>query len=395
MKRQRHFELARIFSGQALLSMTGLALGIAAVFSIQTLTLSVSRATASAFASERGDVLSVEFTRRATSSDVRTPSMVSVELVQQVRAWVPLVSRISSYAEQRTSAILEGRSYNVRAVGLDPSFFDIFAINAASGRTFSALDDSQPVILLGSGQARALAGAEPVGSLPGREIQIADTVFSVVGVLEPFDPGATSPFALNDAIILPAGMHQRRIAASGVARAIVAVEAPEHAAGVIDGVVRYFERNAGGAGLTFASARETREELAKQLRAITLLLAIIGAVAFLLGSSGVVNLSLGNLEARRIEVGLRRALGATRRQIRAWFTCEALAVCGVGSLAGLATGIAVTTAVARIQKWDVVVSPAAILLPVAAAMAIGFLAGTIAGANASRLDPALALRQHQ
>ena len=118
----------------------------------------------------------------------------------------------------------------------------------------------------------------------------------------------------------------------------------------------------------------------------------LGAVALLVGAVGVANIMVISVLERRSEIGLRRALGATRGQIRTQFLCEAILLALAGGAVGVGLGALATAVYATTKGWAIVIPASAWAGGFAAAMLIGAVAGLLPAMRAARLAPAEALR---
>ena len=126
--------------------------------------------------------------------------------------------------------------------------------------------------------------------------------------------------------------------------------------------------------------------------AFTTLLLGLGGVALLVGGVGIANVMVISVLERRTEIGVRRALGATRRHVRTQFLVEALVQAGFGGVAGTLLGVLITVVYALVMGWPVDLPVAGLLGGVLAALAVGGLAGLYPASRAARLQPADAVR---
>src|ERR671918_1954798 len=118
----------------------------------------------------------------------------------------------------------------------------------------------------------------------------------------------------------------------------------------------------------------------------------LGVVALIVGAVGVANIMIISVLERRSEIGLRRALGATKGQIRTQFLAESILLAVIGGLVGVLAGAAATAAYASSKNWAVVIPVEAWLGGIASAILIGAFAGLMPAIRASRLPPTVALR---
>jgi putative ABC transport system permease protein len=126
--------------------------------------------------------------------------------------------------------------------------------------------------------------------------------------------------------------------------------------------------------------------------ALTNLFLGLGAVALLVGGVGIANVMVISVLERRGEIGLRRALGATKRHISLQFLGESLLLATIGGVGGIALGVAATAGYASTRGWGILVPQVAVVGGIAAAMVIGAVAGLYPAARAARVSPTEALR---
>jgi putative ABC transport system permease protein len=253
----------------------------------------------------------------------------------------------------------------------------------AGGTWLNAATARYPAVVLGSTTARQLG----IPATGGRvQIWLGGRWFTVIGILNPvtlapeLDGAALVGWPVAAALLKGDGhpsMVYTRSADSAVeaVRAVLAPTANPQAPNEVK-VSRPSDALA---------ARQATN------RAFTGLLLGLGAVALLVGGIGVANTMVISVLERRAEIGLRRALGATRGQIRLQFLAESLLLSALGGIGGMLLGIAVTALYAATQSWTVVVPPWASLGGVAATMFIGATAGLYPAIRAARLAPTEAL----
>jgi len=255
--------------------------------------------------------------------------------------------------------------------------------SVAQGRYLNAATAQEAVAVLGSAAARRL-GIDHVW--PGERIWVGDQWFSVAGILEP------APLApeIDSAVLVGFPAAQRYLRFDGhpstvyvrcqtdrvdAVHALLAATAnPESPYEVVV--------SQPSAALTARAAAEG---------ALNSLFLGLGAISLLVGAIGVGNVTLIGVLERRSEIGLRRALGATRGHIRIQFLSEAIVLALAGGVAGVAAGAAATAIYAHTQQWTTVVPTLAWAGGLTAAVAIGAIAGLLPALRAARMSPTQAL----
>jgi putative ABC transport system permease protein len=288
---------------------------------------------------------------------------------------------------------------NLDVIATTPILAEIDRYLVAHGRFLSDGDEAQrrQVVVLGS-EVLSEIGLEDTDAvdLVGREVQVRGIAFSVIGVLEPNAAGGRDD--PNESVFIPLSTGQFRIFGSDrIQRINVRLQDPEALmAGMLDieAILRREHRLAPDRPNDFR-VQDNSEFLAARAeasRTLTLLLAGIAAVSLLVGGIGIMNIMLVSVTERTREIGVRKALGATRRNVLVQFLLEAVTLCVIGGIVGVASGYGAAVVLGRLNGWPMSVSLESVLLAVGFSAAIGIFFGVWPARRAARLDPIEALR---
>lgn len=294
------------------------------------------------------------------------------------------------YTVDSAQVVLGGVSTSlVRIVGATGTLADLNRLSVVQGRFISRLDAGRHFCVVGAEVADELRRALP-GPVVGRTVRIGDIGHTVVGVLGRAAAGRRA-FDPNRAVVIPLET-ARRITPKATLRDIVARMAPGfHHHNVAGQVAGYFRLHAPTVRASVRSAEELIEQLHRQMRLYTLLLGTLGGISLLVGGIGVMNVMLVAVSDRKVEIGVRRALGARRRDIQAQFLAEALILSLLGGVLGVVLAVAATYALCHFIGWVFMVSAGGTLLGALVAGGAGIFFGFYPAYQAARLDPVAAL----
>lgn len=275
--------------------------------------------------------------------------------------------------------------FQIPVIAASPGLFDAVRADVAVGRVFDSGHDERNdnVVVLGPGAARRL-NITRVDNSPA--IFVGDEAFAVIGILADV---AREPDLLN-AIIVPNGFARERLGLGAPAEVLIEVEVGAAELIGTQAAVALAPDEPESLRVSLPpSPRGVRSSVESDVNALFL---ILGGVSLLVGAIGIANVTLVSVLERTGEIGLRRALGATRRHIAAQFLFESSVLGALAGLIGTSLGILTVVAVSAARDWTPVLdSWLPFTAPILGAV-IGLLAGTYPAWKASATEPIAALR---
>jgi putative ABC transport system permease protein len=369
---------------RALLSALGISIGIAAIVGV----LGISQSSKSGLLNELGqlgNLLTVQPGNTAFGQPTELPTTAEgmVSRIGPVTN-VTEIGNISNVYVYRNSFVPASDTSGVSLTATDAALPGTLGATVAHGTFLNAATAQFPAVVLGA-EAAGLLGIDNLANLT--QIWIGGHWFTVVGILNPvelvsqMDAMAFIGFPIAERYFgfdgHPTGLYLRSVASqvNGVASVLPATVNPANPSVV---------------AVTFPSDILKAEVAAKG--AYNGLFLGLGAVALLVGGVGIANVMVISVLERRSEIGLRRALGASRRHVAEQFLAEALLLSVLGGVAGTIVGAIATAIYARSEHWSVQIPSVAFYGGVGAALVIGAVAGLYPSMRAARLSPTEALR---
>ena len=389
--RLRAADLARVASVglrtrrlRAGLSALGIAIGVAAIVAVLGLSSS----------SQAGLLSQIDRlgTNLLTVTNGQGLSGKTAELPLVAPAMIARIDPVTSVAETakitadvyRTPLVpqIDTNALSVQAASLD--LLSALGVHVSQGRYLNAATASEPVAVLGYAAAQRL-GVDRL--YRGERIWVDDQWFYLAGVL---GPAELTP-EIESSVLVGFPAAERYLAANGHPNTVYVRARDEQ----VDAVRSVLAQTANPEAPDEVDVSQPSAALVARADAKSALNGLflgLGAVALLVGAVGVANIMVISVLERRSEIGLRRALGATRGQIRTQFLSEAILLALGGGAIGVGLGALATAVYASAKGWAIVIPTSAWAGGFAAALLIGAVAGLLPAIRAARLAPADALR---
>jgi putative ABC transport system permease protein len=383
---------------RSFLTMLGIIIGVGAVITMIALGSGARKAIETSIAALGTNILTVQpgqsFMRGIASDQRVSLTMDDAEVIRasarNVVAVMPEISRPLQVKRGNQNA-------NISITGVVPEYFEARNYQIVAGRAFTRGDDEarRRFALLGSAVPETFA--TNAAAMVGQEIQIRGIPFTIIGVLN--SKGAQASFFNPDEqIFIPLQTARYRVHGTDRLRNILVKVDDARNVNVamiqIERALRRSHKIRPGEANDFniRNQSELQQTFAQTTETFSGLLAGIAAVSLLVGGIGIMNIMLVSVTERTREIGVRKALGATRGAIMFQFLVEALVLCLVGGLFGMLLGLGGAAALSHFMRWNTLVQPYSIGLAFLFSFAVGIFFGLWPARRAAGLDPIIALR---
>jgi putative ABC transport system permease protein len=308
----------------------------------------------------------------------------------------PSIGVVSPTLSSRVTIQYGNNNANVQATGVIPIITEIRNYQVDQGRFITEQDVSARTncIVLGYQTATDIFGSEnPVG----KSVRVQGSKYQVVGTLQKL-----GGFGGDSYILIPLTTMQSKLTGgTNVQQIAVKAASPDLVDSVIAEVTsilrnRHFIRTGAADDFTITDMRETLNSMQAVLAGFSLFMGAVGAISLIVGGIGIMNIMLVSVTERTREIGIRKAIGAKRRDILLQFLIEAAALSLTGGLVGLGLAVLGASAMGNIQLGTTSVTPVIsagiVFIALGVSIGTGLVSGTYPAFRAARLDPIESLR---
>ncbi len=380
------------------LTMLGMIFGVGAVIAMLSIGAGAEKKALEAIGKLglRNVIVKAKDVKPEDRQELRKKSLgVSLRDAEAILEAVPNVEQVLPRVEVKPYQIMApGAKTKGKVFGVSWRYREVADVRLSHGRFFDARDEHEhaQVAVIGEEVRRNLFG---YGDVLGKQLKVNDVWLEVVGVLASSAEGESQSNAKEIWIPVSAAMRKfdRDPLDAPVDELLVTVKEGVSTRRTAQVIEPLLQRLHGGADDYEVVVPEALLEQSRQTQRIfNIVMGSIAGISLLVGGIGIMNIMLASVLERTREIGVRRAIGATRRDIRDQFVIESFAISLIGGIAGIIIGIVLARVVAAYAGWPTVITLGSLLLSTGVSISVGLVSGIYPAARAAELNPVEALR---
>jgi putative ABC transport system permease protein len=385
---------------RSFLTMLGIVIGVAAVIAMVALGRGAQRAVSDRIASLGTTLLTVvpgQIFGRGVAAEADR-ARLTMDDAEAIEARARTAAAVQPEMSRQLQVQYLNRNTSTQVVGTTANYLEVRRYELERGRMFTPAEDRARarVAVVGPAVVQNL-GLDASAAIVNQEIRVRGIQFTVVGVLK--SKGQASPFANPDEqVLIPIQTARFRVMGADRLRSISVLATSEADIPVTMAEIQKALRREHRLrpeqpdDFTIRNQADFLNTLGETTQVFSYLLAGIAAVSLLVGGIGIMNIMLVSVTERTREIGVRKALGASRRNILLQFLIEAVVLCLMGGLAGVLLGGGGAVLLSRTLSWNTDISAASVVMAFAFSAAVGLVFGVWPARRAARMDPIVALR---
>lgn len=373
---------------RSLLSLLGIVIGSAAVVALLSIGESTAEEAVKQFRSMGTDLIVIQ-DGPSFGSQRKTRNLV-VEDASNLKGRISRLSHVAPISSSAVKTSLGSKMLDAMVVGCTEDLLTVANLQVDQGRFVSYEDGYSTIVVVGSKLAEMLAGTG-VKLKIGDMIRVDNYRYRVVGVLQSTSRNPLLPFDFDNALIVPIKSERRFVLSTGtLSNILVRVAKGSDPIVAMNDILAYLQGN--GSAAQVQGALQLIDGMKQQGKMFKWMLGGVASIALLVGGIGVMNVMLAGVSERKIEIGLRMAIGADRMSIMLMMVAEAALLTMVGGSIGTMLGLGFSFLFSWFSGWDPSLSGLAALIGFGMSLATGLFFGTYPAILASKMTPIEALR---
>lgn len=379
------------------LSMLGIIIGVGAVIAIVSIGTGTQQRITSNISNLGSNLIDVRQGHRWNKRGVSSTAtdVFTVEMAQYIKENCPDVKRVLPKNQGRGLLIKGENNTQTTVVGTEAAYQKIYDYQPERGKFIEQVDlaEANNIIVLGTELVSELfPNNNPLGKRVKFNYQNRTLLFTVVGVMEEKSTGG--PMGnLNDQAYIPRTTYMNKISDSNYVSGFTAQAKSSKVASEAVSQIEYFLTKATGDQDEFniMSQDQILDTINDVTNSMTMMLGGIAAISLIVGGIGIMNIMLVSVTERTKEIGIRKALGAKKKNILTQFLIESLALSGIGGILGIGLGYIGAYIISQFAGWPFMVSTLSVIIAFSFALLVGLFFGIYPAMKAADLDPVDAL----
>ena len=376
---------------RSILAMLGVLVGTAAIVALISCGKLATQTALAAFKSMGTDLLAISTYQDMQNRSGNGKNYIPIRVWRELPSLIPGIIDSAPYSTAYQPISFEGHVIKASIIGADESLARIIHIKLQQGHFLSSYQSYEHVCVVGSLIAETLR-QRSFGSPIGKQLHIGEVLYTIIGVTESWKENAFFNEDINQSILIPLRGMALVSATSSANQAVLLLRPDAPTDTVIKAIKHLISTQAPRLTVFSRSAKQIIATMEHQGHIFTLLLTTIGAISLIVGGIGIMNVMLVCVSERKQEIGIRKALGATNKQIQHLFLIEAALLSLMGGILGVMVGLLITAAVAFFNHWPFTIFITPVLTGFGVSVATGLFFGFYPAKNAAHLDTVVSLR---
>lgn len=376
---------------RSFLAVLGIMVGTGSVVALVTSGELATRKALEQFKSLGTNLLAISVYSTKSSSHPTPANTISASEWQQLKREVPNIEVIAPYTTVYEPISFNGRPIQATVVAADGSLKEVIKIKTAQGNFVSYLDTYEKYCYIGNDIAKKIR-EYTVDTPLGQQLFIGKSVYTIIGVAKRWAENSFFNSDVNKSIFIPLRGVNMINANATINNVILRLKPQTDIEAEVNDIRSFISRNAPELSFFPRSAKQIIKSMESQGKIFTLLLGLIGGISLLVGGIGVMNVMLVSVMERKREIGIRKAVGAQKRDIRLLFLIESMVLALFGGLLGVLLGLLASYIICLVTHWQFVFFLQPPLVGFLVSAVTGIFFGVYPAFRASNLDPIETLR---